>query len=157
MPCKKVELVICKDVRNLCFEPYPLHPKGCQNFGKRPQCPPQAPFIEDALDLSKPVYAIWTVFDFASHVQKMRDAHPDWSQRQIECCLYWQGGARKNLKNEMAFFSLGGEWNSVLTCPEACGVDITATMKSIREMLEWPPVTKTYQVAIAGTATEREA
>ncbi len=150
MPCQKVELVIDHSVRGLCSHPYPLHPKGCPNFGKRDLCPPGAPLIESVFDLSKFVYAIWNIFDFGAHVQKMKAVHPDWSQRQSECCLYWQGGARKSLRDEISFWSLSGEWNAVLTCPEACGVNITETMKSIKEILEWPPVSKTYQVAIAG-------
>ncbi len=151
MPSQRVELVIDKSVRGLCSRSYPLHPKGCPNFGKRPSCPPQAPFIEDVLDLSKPIFVIWNVFAFRDHIQKMRVAHPDWSQRQLECCLYWQGSARKVLHDEISVLGLlRGGWDHVLVCPEACGVNITETMRSIGEILEWPPVTKTYQVAIAG-------
>lgn len=35
--------------------------------------------------------------------------------------------------------------------PEACGVDVTATMKLIGIDLEWPPVNVAYQVALVGT------
>ena len=38
----------------------------------------------------------------------------------------------------------------MVTCPEAAGVNVTATMASIDIDLEWPPVTVAYQVALAG-------
>lgn len=39
----------------------------------------------------------------------------------------------------------------LLACPEAAGVNITATMASIGVALEWPPVTKALQIVLAGT------
>ena len=36
-------------------------------------------------------------------------------------------------------------------CPEAMGLDVTATMKSIGVVLEWPPRELAVQVALAGT------
>jgi hypothetical protein len=147
---REVKLVIDYGMRNLCFRPYPNHPKGCPNYGKRPTCPPKAPHIEEIIDMRKPVFAIWNVFDFGSHVKKLKEVHPDWSQRQLECCLYWQGTARKKLNEQIGFFGLGLQGHILLKCPEACGVNVTETMKWIDEILEWPPVNKAYQVAIAG-------
>ena len=121
MPCQRIELVIDLCVQGLCSRPYPGHPSGCPNFGKRRSCPPQVPLIEKILDLSQSVFAIWNIFDFTSHKQRMTHLHPNWLQRQIECCLYQQNGARKALKNEIDFWSLSGKFDYVLTCPEACG------------------------------------
>jgi predicted metal-binding protein len=154
MPIKEVQLIFDEAIRNLCFKPYPNHKKGCSNYGKKETCPPKVPLIQNVIDLSKPVYAIWTIFAFDLHVMAMKFLHPNWSQRQLECCLYWQGTARKKLKEEIFNFEFDPAVISykVITCPEAMGVNITETMKSIGEILEWPPVTKTYQVAIAGVA-----
>jgi hypothetical protein len=44
----------------------------------------------------------------------------------------------------------------VLDTPEAAGVNITATMKSIGIDLEWPPKTVTYQVVVAGSPVLEE-
>ena len=96
------------------------------------------------------VYAIWNKFDFKSHCNKMRALHPDWSSRQIECCLYWQGTARKHLKSNIKLFLKEYPQLIVVNCPEAQGVDITATMASIGIYLEWSPVDFTYQVVLAG-------
>ncbi|KKK93378.1 hypothetical protein LCGC14_2693470, partial [marine sediment metagenome] len=153
MPFKQVELVINYKVRFLCTVPYPNHRKGCPNYNQRKSCPPNCKKIEDLIYTdSVVVYAIWSVFNFGFHVKKMEQKHPDWSRRQLECCLYWQGTARKRLHQEIEMFLK--KWNKfswlVICTPEACGVDITATMKKIGYELEWPPKNITYQVAVAG-------
>lgn len=151
MPYAKVKPVINLSVRGLCVKPYYNHSKGCPNWNKKVGCPPQAKLLYDILDFQKPIYCIYNIFDFASHINKMKNNHPDWSERQLECCLYWQGTARKQLKNEIKKFLKEHDDDMVIiSCPEACGVDITATMKTIGEELEWPPVILTYQVALAG-------
>ena len=147
------KIVIDYSVRELCSRPYPNHPKGCPNFHKRPLCPPRCPFLEDVYDLSKGFWVVWTKFDFAVHRRKMRRKHPDWSQRQIDCCLYWQGTANKMLREEIAdvmyYLEDQGDWH-VSFCPEAMGVNVTATMKNLGIKLEWPPETVVYKVAIIG-------
>ena len=137
-------------VRDLCYLPYEGHPKGCPRYGKKDTCPPRAPKIEDIIDLQKPVWAVWNVFNLEEHVRKMRSRLPHWSQRQLENCLYWQQGARNQLEKEIQLFIHWRYGITVLRCPEACGVNVTATMAVIGKFLEWPPVTKTYQVAIVG-------
>ena len=137
-------------VRSLCCKPYPGHPRGCPNWGQRDSCPPRAPFLTDVLDLSKPVYCIYNEFDLATHVARMREKHPEWSERQARCCLYWQQTARKSLREKLGRFSLEQPEYIVLYVPEACGVDVTATMASIGIHLEWPPISIAYQVALAG-------
>lgn len=157
MPYKLCEPVVDLSVRELCPRPYRGHPKGCPNYGKRPTCPPASPTIDEVIRLDKPVWAIWNVFGFGAHVWRMRRKHPDWSQRQLECCLYWQGTARKALRREIKAFGDSGAWKAstendcgVVECPEACGVDLTATMKAIGIVLEWPPKTVAYQIVLAG-------
>lgn len=151
MPYKKVILTVDYSVRVLCFQPYPNHPKGCPNYGNRLTCPPQALLIENILDLSGPIYVIWSTFDFASHIERMKALHPKWTERQLVCCLYWQPRARKMLECQIeSFKAITFNELHVLRCPEACGINVTETMASIGERLEWPPRTKTYQVAIAG-------
>lgn len=151
---KQVIPVYDPAVRDLCCRRYPNHPHGCPNYGKKPGCPPAAPLLPDVLDLSKPVYAIWNVFDFKAHCDKMRQKHPTWSDRQVTNCLYWQGTARKQLREEICVFLdqhlLGLDW-VILGCPEASGVNVTETMRSISIELEWPPKTITYQVVLVGS------
>ena len=138
-------------IRGLCRKPYPGHPRGCPNWGKRDTCPPRRPLLLDLLDLSKPVYCIFNTFDLGCHVAKMRRRHPDWSDRKLRCCLYWQGTARKQLRERAAAFLQARPECIVIYVPEATGVNVTATMASIGIQLQWPPRTVTYQVALAGT------
>jgi len=150
MSYAECDLVIDLDVRDLCKWPYYNHPKGCPNYGKKKGCPPTSRLITDLLDLNKPVFAIWNCFDFAGHCKQMRQKHPDWSKRQIECCLYWQPKARKQLHFEIKKFFADNKGFAIINNPESVGINVTQTMAEIGIELEWPPETKTYQVALVG-------
>jgi predicted metal-binding protein len=146
----KATIVIDHTVRSLCREPYPLHPRGCPNFGKKPTCPPHAPRFEDTYDLSKPAYCVVNEFDLGAHITAMRKRHPDWSSRQLRCCLYWQGTARKRLEQGIAAALLDPKLTGLVAerSPEAMGVDVTATLRGAGIELEWPPERIARQVAI---------
>ena len=151
-----VKPVLQSSVRKLCTKPYPNHPKGCPNFGKRKICPPTAPLLDQYFDLNKKVMAVVIHFNLGQHVAKMKAKHPEWSQRQLECCLYWQGTARKKLRQEIAYnitrtALFDGHKLAVTDCPEAMGVDVTATMKEVGIILEWPPKKIVRKIAFIGT------
>jgi len=150
-----VKPVVDYSVRGLCTSAYPNHPKGCPNHGKSDRCPPAAPRIEDFMDLGQSVYLIWNRYPFGEHVRRMRVKHPEWSQRQLECCLYWQGTARKQLKSHAAAFALdisdkGLDRLRMTGCPEGMGVNMTATAAQAGIALEWPPRRFAHQLALAG-------
>ena len=147
-----IKPIIDESVRRLCKKPYYNHPKGCPNYGKKKGCPPDVPIFDDVYDLSRPIYAIYNRFDFKGHVDRMKEKHPEWSQRQLACCLYWQGSAKKELNTKIKLFHgaiLGwtGINYSICTCPEAMGVNVTETMRRVGIKLEWPPVNVAYQIA----------
>lgn len=147
---KEVTIVISVAVRSLCVSPYYNHPKGCPNFDKKKGCPPQAPLIYNTLNLRRPIFVIWNIFPLGEHVARMKVAHADWSEPQLRCCLYWQSKARKQLKEAIdSFLELHSDL-TIVTCPEAQGVDVTATMHSIGIQLDWPPQERAIQVAVAG-------
>lgn len=139
------------NVRGLCVKPYTGHSKGCPNYGKKATCPHKAPLLSNVLKLNETVYVAWNRFDFGLHVGRMREKHPDWSERQLSCCLYWQGTARKALRISIEAFLKDHTGMVAVTTPEACGVDVTLLMKRIGIKLEWPPVLFAYQVALLGT------
>ena len=134
---------------SLCCLEYPNHPYGCPNYGKKVGCPPMAKPLRMLIDLS-PVYIVWNVFPFGRHIQKMKSGHPKWSERQVRCCLYWQGTARKQLRVKVNKFLLVHPDMCIVWCPEASGVNVTQTMATINNILEWPPENITYQVVLAG-------
>lgn len=152
--CKIVKPVVDYAMRGLCRTPYYNHKKGCINWGnqKRKQCPPHGPKIEEIIDLDREVYCIYNKFDLGSHIEKMRQKHPEWSIYQLRCVLYWQGKARKQLKSKiMEFLRLHNKKNFVvISCPEGCGVNLTETMKQIDIQLEWTPEKWAYQIALIG-------
>lgn len=149
---KLVIPVIDYSVRGLCIKEYPEHKKGCPNYNHKKGCPPQAGYFDKMYDLSKPVYAIINIFDFKSHVAKMKRLHPDRSKRKLECCLYWQPKARKELLVGIKKFLKENQNYKIFkieTCPEALGVNITETLSNAGFELEWPPVNVACQVALA--------
>lgn len=150
---KRADIIIDRKVRGLCVRPYRNHPRGCPNVG-REGCPPGAPHIKRVLDLGRPVWVVWTRFDLAAHVEKMRVRHLMWTEYQLRNCLYWQGAARSKLRRELTrvlakLEPKHGELHTVW-CPEAMGVDVTHTMLGIGVRLEWPPVRYTRQVVLVG-------
>ena len=148
----KVKLVTGLNTHKLCKHPYPNHPKGCPNYGKKDSCPPKTKIIEKVLDLDRDVYIIASRFEFGKHVEKMRKRHPDWTDRQLRNVLYWQGTARKRLREIVADF-LNGRPDLVANfCPEANGVNLTATMKNIGVELEWMPQVYSWVIAAVGYA-----
>jgi len=146
----EVEPVVDISVRSLCCRAYPLHSKGCPNIGKKKDCPPFAPLVTDVLDFNKSIYAIYNIFNYKSHVEKMREKHPKWSDRQVKCVLYWQPKARKQLKEKIKYFSEYFPEYYIVKNPEAQGVNLTKTMKNIGIELEWPPENIAYQIVLAG-------
>ena len=131
---------------------YPGHPKGCPNYNERSTCPPSSPKLEDVFDIQKGFWVVWNEFDIAAHTCNMIQEHPDWTERQSRCCLYWQQTARKQLEKEIQhclYIICNKKWQVART-PEAMGMDVTATMKSIGVDLEWPPVRIARQIAIIG-------
>ena len=146
----QVQPVINHSVRGLCVTQYPGHAKGCPNYGKKDGCPPKAGLFDHVFDLGQPIYAIYNRFPIGAHMAKMREKHPEWTDRQLRCCLYWQAGARKELKKHIIAFGHNNPDYHVTACPEAMGVDVTATMERSAIILEWPPQVFAYQIAFAG-------
>ena len=146
----KVKPVIDRDMGKLCVKPYSNHKKGCPNYNKKKGCPPKCKDIDEILDFNKDIYVIYNKYDFGSHVERMSEKHSDWSKRQLECCLYWQGTARKRLREKIVVFRSLHPTLFIVACPEVSGTNLTATMEKIGIKLQWPPEKFTYQIVLAG-------
>jgi hypothetical protein len=145
-----VNPIINYAVKGMCKLPYAGHPHGCPNFGVKFGCPPSAPKLADVYNLSLPCWCIINSFDLTSHVGKLRLKYPAWSHRQLYCCLYWQPTARKALATMVSGFKSQYPEYLVSLCPEALGLDVSATLANSGVNLEWPVHTKALQVAFAG-------
>jgi hypothetical protein len=144
-------LVIHKKFQDICIRPYPGHRKGCPNYGKKEGCPPNQPLIHEVFDFKKPAFVIYTDFEIGLHAAEMKRRHPAWTERQLYNCLYWQPRARKihHAEEERALRSFMME--RIERCPEAKGLNITETMRTLGVELEWPPRTITRIVSIGGS------
>ncbi len=145
----KVEPVIHKEILTLCQRPYPNHPKGCPNFGRKEGCPPSLPMFDEKYDVTRDVYAIITEFDLQEHADRMKAKHPDWSERQCRNILFWQGRAKKNLRKETERFLSDHPEYEIVMAPEKNGVNVTRTLRNAGVILEWPPRRIVRQVAFA--------
>jgi hypothetical protein len=146
------ELIVDEQFRGpMCQAPYPGHPRGCPNYNKKRGCPPNSPKLYDLFCATGPFYLIYTEFNLNAHVAKMKARHPKWSRRQLYCCLYWQNTARARLREEIARFIRLSPGHKVTACPEAMGLNVTATMEYAGlPVPEWPVKTRAFQVALAG-------
>lgn len=119
-----------------CCHPYPGHSRGCPNF---PKCPQKFPDFETLRDKYQ-WYAVIEVFDLKAHAKRMKEKHPDWTDRQCRNSLYWQGSVRKRLRiNAMAGAAAYG--SVLLSVPEACGVNVFETLREVGIILERTPDT----------------
>lgn len=148
----------CGSPRSMCVLEYKNHKKGCPNYGKKKDCPPLVPMFDEIFDISKPIYAIFSTYDLFSHTEKMKQRHPEWTETQRLNVLYWQGTARKYLKENISRFNCEfrqkGYYST--TSPEAMGVDVTATLKNAGIELEWPARKTVYKIAFAGIPLNNE-
>jgi predicted metal-binding protein len=144
------KLVINPEVRGWCKLPYPGHPRGCPNFGKRADCPPRVGIIGDFFDLSKKHWLIVLPFDLAAFKEKMRIKHPAWSERQLGCCIYWQAGVKRRLREACLKFMAKYPGTTFNFYPEAMGVNVFLTLAQFGYKLERRPIKTIYKVALVG-------
>lgn len=145
----KADVVIDYRAREWCKLPYPDHPKGCPNYGKKSGCPPQASLVENYFDMGKDHYFVAVKFDLFSHISRMKEKHPLWSERQAKCCLYWQSTVNKQLRQECQFFTEQYGLTHNL-CPEAMGVNVIKTCQTAGLPIKARPVGVVYKVAMLG-------
>lgn len=145
-------LVIDPDVRSWCKLPYPRHKQGCPNFGKSENCPPKVPTVEKIFDLSKPTWFAYIIFDLSIHAKIMKIKHPEWSEKQCRCCLYWQNTVRHQLQNLCGQFiiknTLDCTWNMK---PEALGINVFETCRRASLLINRDAFPIIYKIALIGT------
>jgi len=149
------KLVINPKTREWCKMRYLSYKKGCPMYGKRPSCPPQAPMVQDFIDLEQPHIFIYVTFDLMKHALDMLIKHPTWSKRQCRNCRYWQNGVTSQLQKEVRIYiNKGALLNSermVYTVrPEAMGVNVLQTARNVGIPIETKPTKTVYKIALVG-------
>ena len=144
-------LILDYRAREWCKLPYPDHPLGCPNYGMRCTCPPKAPRVEDYFDLSRALWLIVVPFNLAGHISAMRQKHPNWSERQARCVLYWQAGVNKELRLEASRFARNNGLIYTL-CPEAMGVQVIRTARLLEIPISPRPIDYIFKIALLGNS-----
>lgn len=142
------DIIIDLRAREWCKRPYPNHPKGCPNYGESKNCPPKCPLITDFIDVVQGGYLHIVEFDMATYVEKMKKAHPLWTERQLRNPLYWQGSVRKRLKESTESRLGKGEVYTLI--PEAMGVHVFRTVMKLGIPIKVFPEKKVHKIALSG-------
>ena len=130
------EVVYDKRARNgtWCTLPYPGHKNGCPNFSDTNKCPQ---IYVDFNDIpSMKWYAVIHIFDLKKHEEEY--LKKDWckTRKQARCVLYWQKKHMNELRDKAYHFMEDIDGDMVLEIPEACGVNVYATMAKHGLILE---------------------
>jgi len=135
-------------VQEFCKNKYSGYRDGCSNYNKKKGCPP-CELIDEILDLKKDVFLIYTEFEVGKFAERMKKAHPNWSEKQCFNSRLWQGKARKEHRLEVEKFRKENSME-VISQPERKGVDINLLFSRMGIKLEWPPMKIARVVSMAG-------
>lgn len=141
-------LAIDYKVRDYCKLPYPGHPEGCPSYGKRKECPPSAPLVEDFIDLSKPHYFVVYSRDYVD-TESM-------DEKLQECWPYWHGHMKSILCETIEKFQSDHPGTVFTLHPSAVGVDVLKTAKNVGIPLEISPQGTVYRIALIGYPVDRD-
>jgi len=142
-------IFITPKTREWCKLPYPGHPQGCPNYGKKDECPPHAPIVSDFIDLTKPHFFAIHAFDLKAFSERMTKDHLTWSNRKSKCSRYWQGHVNSLLKREIEK-KIGK--NQIYTLVfEAMSGNIFRTLLSLGIPIRRNPQEIVFKVALIGT------
>ena len=92
-------IIFTRKTQKWCILPYPNHPNGCPNHNKNPLCPPTAEFLEETVRRYKHFYLIYAKFNLQEYKKSMLESHPNWSDKQATCLLYWQNSVKRILRD----------------------------------------------------------
>ena len=144
-----------KAFQSMCRNQFYGHPHGCPNYGKKAGCPPGAKMINTLFDLEdnyNNFFLIWVDYNVGAFANKMKKRHPNWTERQCYNPRLWQPTARKMLREEQTIAVAKYKLETIITSPEAHGINVTQLMKDTAGInLEWPPRDITRVVALGGT------
>jgi len=142
------KLVLSNRVPNWCQLPYPRHPKGCPNYDKRENCPPNT---EPITNLIKPPFLLVGIrFNLGGHIKRMKEIHPEWSNAQARCVLYWQNKVMKRLREECEHVKNRIPNPKVFYCPEGYYVNVFKTASMVGIKLKTRPKKYVWKIAIIG-------
>ena len=81
----------------------------------------------------------------------MKEKHPNWSDRQARCVLYWQGRLDKKLREASEKVASNVSNSYIVYKPEAYGIHLFKTCENIGLVLERNPQKLLWKMTIVGT------
>ncbi|MFX1479986.1 MAG: hypothetical protein ACFFCI_17850 [Promethearchaeota archaeon] len=103
------------EIEDLCYRPYPDHPKGCPNIEKCAHMNiPNFGVLTSHLEYDYYFYLVYAKFDFKRYKESRKEEHLNWTERQVECLLYWQNSVKSLLSKYLDSIDLKGAY--VLGC-----------------------------------------
>lgn len=157
------QLIIHPNVRKWCKKPYGKyylksgeirykHPNGCPRYNNDPNCPEEAPLIQDVIDLNKELYFIAIKFNLKKHAERMKllprkDNRP-WTNLQARCSRTWQNRINKLLTQACNQFCKNGQIFDLR--PEGKGVYVIKTAKKIGIPIQTKPKDIIFKIALIG-------
>jgi len=153
---KAEDLKLLKNPGILCISPYPDHPNGCPNYGRLGDCPPNSPAVWRHFDAQLPLCLVIYCFDLGRHMNVMKKRHPEWSDRQLRNCYYWQNGVRAGLKRECKRLCSSRGYDTFTLKPEAMGVNLFGTMRKFGIKLKRNPTDIVYKIALVGHKKQKK-
>lgn len=144
------DLVIQEATRDWCRFPYPNHPKGCPNYGKHRDCPPNSSMLYEYFDNNRNISFVVVKFDIAGHEKRMLQRNPDWTRKQARCVLYWQGSVRSRLRKKVQEYMNKIGYNKWSDRPEAMGLNLFRTFHKYGLKLQKNPKDYVYKIAMLG-------
>lgn len=146
------QLIINSHVREWCKKPYSGHPHGCPNYNQKPNCPEEAPLIQDFMDLNKKLWFISFKFNLKNQAEKMklrpRKNGKPWTEKQARCSRLWQNSVNKLLTNACIHFCINGRIFDLR--PEGKGVYVIKTAKKVGIPIDTKPKDIIYKIALIG-------
>jgi hypothetical protein len=161
------DIVYNKDARNgkWCSLQYPGHEKKNVKGRVTSGCPNQDECLKNAIDFKTAFinsaseitwFAVKEDFNLTAHINKMHWKHLDWSDRQCRCVLYWQNTVRKRLLNKTKEFVDLICADYALEIPEACGINVFATMANVGLILQTTRnITTVHKIMLVGLYTAK--
>lgn len=154
---------------DLCKLKYSGHPNGCPNIihnlnilktNKKPKlsCPPFAKRLSEKYDLfNQDKYFCYVKFNLKKQKERMKLLHPNWTDKQCRCLLYWQKSVVKILEKKCLSFVLfakniieSKEKYNYELIPEAMGLNVFETAAYHNIILERNPQNYVYKIAFIG-------
>ncbi|MBU7016320.1 MAG: hypothetical protein HXS44_02330 [Theionarchaea archaeon] len=144
-------LKIDHNVRDLCRKPYPGHPKGCPNYGKKKECPPQAPLLEDFIDISQPHY-----FVVLKCIRNGRFPNQESTLEEAQFHSYWSDTLEKILCKYIQEFQKDHPGTVFTYHPSAVGVDVLETARNVGIPLQENPEKVFHKIVLIGYPVVRD-